>query len=383
MLARSRARLTTTKPPTALLSTQGILPRRCVRPAGDVCLSASMPCSRSLLRAGSRSSPEQGATEQSKCAKGTYSDASITVKASCTPCSTGTFQDGEGATACKACTEGYYCVEGAPAALPCPGGRHQNQTLERPMESQHDCVTCPPGTFCSVGTSEPTPCAPGSYNPSQEQETCAPCEAGTYQEAEGATACVICKPGYYCTKGAAAALPCPAGSYSTATDLSDATLCTPCPLGHFCVSGATAPQSCSVATYAGDIGKPLCDGCLKGSYQDEQGASACKDCPDGSFCPNGCATPIPASCDPGTYVPGTFTSRDDCIPCPIGYGCAGGPSQPSICLAGTFDAPGRPLAERAQCAKCEAGSYQDEEGKTSCKEARADPLISTQPQRAS
>jgi hypothetical protein len=62
------------------------------------------------------------------------------------------------------------------------------------------------------------------------------------------------------------------------------------------VSGATAPSACSVANAAPNLGMALCDICLEGTYQDEQGGSACKTCPSGFFCPYGSAAPIPASC---------------------------------------------------------------------------------------
>ena len=60
---------------------------------------------------------------------------------------------------------------------------------------------------------------------------------------------------------------------------------------------------------------------------------------DRFFCPHGSAAPIPASCDPGTYVPGVFTSKDDCVHCIDGHSCPGGPSQPAICLPGTIAPP--------------------------------------------
>ena len=215
-----------------------------------------------------------GSESETDCTPGTYNPNE--KQESCFKCAAGKFQEDEGATACLDCTPSYYCKEGAAAALPCPGGRHKNLTLTRPMESEEDCVICPPGTFCSVGSKEPLNCAPGTYNNQHEQEICSYCDAGTFQENVGASACEACKPGYYCSEGAAAALPCLAGSFSTATDLSNATQCTPCPLGRFCVSGATASNKCSVANYAGQMGKSLCDGCLEGSYQDDEGSSACK-----------------------------------------------------------------------------------------------------------
>ncbi|MEC7000996.1 MAG: hypothetical protein VXX04_04070, partial [Actinomycetota bacterium] len=61
-----------------------------------------------------------GSTEQAPCAAGTYAPTSRS--GACIKCVAGEYQDVEGATACKPCTDGYYCAEGAAAALPCPGG---------------------------------------------------------------------------------------------------------------------------------------------------------------------------------------------------------------------------------------------------------------------
>ena len=61
-----------------------------------------------------------GSTEHVPCAPGTFNPS--TRKSKCSRCVAGRFQDAEGATACNDCTPGYYCNEGAAAALPCPGG---------------------------------------------------------------------------------------------------------------------------------------------------------------------------------------------------------------------------------------------------------------------
>ena len=54
-----------------------------------------------------------GSTEQTACAKGTYTDASTDPKDKCTACAGGEYQDSEGATECKPCEAGSYCPVGA------------------------------------------------------------------------------------------------------------------------------------------------------------------------------------------------------------------------------------------------------------------------------
>ena len=107
---------------------------------------------------------------------------------------------------------GYFCLEGASAALPCPGGTAKPAATLGAMTSAAQCVTCPVGTFCPVGSEAATNCSAGTYNAQQRQETCTKCAPGTYQDAEGMTACDACTDGYFCPAGASAALPCPGGT---------------------------------------------------------------------------------------------------------------------------------------------------------------------------
>ena len=108
----------------------------------------------------------------------------------------------------------------------------------------------------------------------------------------------------------------------------------------------------------------LCETCVKGTYEDSLGSIACKACPSGYYCPAGSAAPIPATCDPGTFVVNSTKDfvKDDCSPCPAGTACAGGQSQPATCLPGTV----APLNGSKQCTKCAAGSFQAREGQRKC-----------------
>ena len=60
-----------------------------------------------------------GSGTATECSAGTYNDQP--AQEACTKCAAGKFQDKEGATACLACECGFFCLEGASAALPCPG----------------------------------------------------------------------------------------------------------------------------------------------------------------------------------------------------------------------------------------------------------------------
>ena len=120
-------------------------------------------------------------TEPTSCSAGKYSEHD--GQEACTKCAAGTFQDAEGATACLGCVEGYYCAEGAAAALPCPGGT--TKRLGVVMSSKEDCATCGKATSCPVGSDASTNCSAGTYNAREGQSKCLKCGAGTFQDLEG------------------------------------------------------------------------------------------------------------------------------------------------------------------------------------------------------
>ena len=149
--------------------------------------------------------PTQSVTP-SNCSAGSYT-SNATAHDKCTRCAAGTFQNGEGATACDLCTPGYFCAEGAAAALPCPGGTTKRTGIV--MKSKADCTRCGVGTYCPVGSGTATNCSAGTYNDQEKQEVCRKCVAGTFQDAESGTACSYCSRGHFCLEGASVALPCP------------------------------------------------------------------------------------------------------------------------------------------------------------------------------
>ena len=69
-----------------------------------------------------------GAAFKIECGAGTR-DSPETGFDRCAQCEAGKYQPNAGATNCLDCTPGYYCAEGAPAALPCPGGTHKNTSI--------------------------------------------------------------------------------------------------------------------------------------------------------------------------------------------------------------------------------------------------------------
>ena len=69
--------------------------------------------------------------------------------------------DGYDATACLACDDGSFCVEGASVVQLCPAG---SLGTASGMTSAGDCTPCDPGTFCPAGASSATLCGAGTFN---------------------------------------------------------------------------------------------------------------------------------------------------------------------------------------------------------------------------
>ena len=112
------------------------------------------------------------------------------------------------------------------------------------------CNTCPAGGTCAAaGLPALTLCGPGHHNPdtgSQTDNSCRPCESGSFQTEAGATACI----------------PCPAGSYIAAKG---STACSPCSAGGYCedvgASSASVFQLCQPGTWSDIIGLNNSNGC--------------------------------------------------------------------------------------------------------------------------
>lgn len=73
------------------------------------------------------------------------------------------------------------------------------------------------------------------------------------------------------------------------------------------------------------------------------------------------------NCQPGFHSTSCNMTRS-CVPCPIGYTCAGGCETPTPCEAGKFAAQS---GTADQCATCPSGTFTTEYGSSSCFECTA------------
>lgn len=273
------------------------------------------------------------------CESGTY--AATTGLSVCSKCPAGTFVPFEGAFAssfCESCPAGSYsAAEGSSSCTPCGTGSYQVLT------GQASCTGCPIGTFNgAVGaqrSSDCVSCPAGKFAASTGASQCEPCPAGTDASAPGASACDPCDIGFYSEGGAVECTPCPAGTTGDATaTMSSVDDCVPCAVG----------------TYTSDMGQSVCLSCPDGTYSATAGATECTKCPAG-YSGVGTANVIVRD-----------SLQNACQQCAVGTYTAVAGSTPTLVLG-----------LNQFCTKCEAGTYQDQEGQTLCKSCPAGKVTAT------
>lgn len=199
------------------------------------------------------------------------------------------------------------------------------------------CGLCSPGKFYSGSAC--VDCPTGQYTADMVQSMktqCQFCPAGYYQDTTGNSGCLECRPGTYGPAGEGAGL----------------TKCVPCDAGkHQDEYKMGSCKSCPQGYTQGSEGRPECDACRPGQFQDEtnsddgckacgpgqfageRGAAACQQCPEGQSQSVGGQT-LCQSCSSGQFASGT--SQSSCIACPPGeYQDAQGASDCKACRPGT------------------------------------------------
>ena len=368
-------------------------------------------------------------------------------------CDKGTYSNSEGAIACEVCDTGKYCPEAAMEApydcppgylcnsqglsllsslelcppgyacmnntqTPCPdkyfcsSGFHFTDTLHQDFRSPQLCIDgvvceralspsqygseyCPPGYYCLKG--EKLKCLEGHYCPYQGMEVALPCVPGTYSQETAQSSCRPCGVGFICPEsGNTNQTICPAGR--VCAQKGSASPSSVCPAGSYCLEGTDSeiigegPLLCPPATFClmgvesnevrdNDASSPQT--CIQGTYCEEgtTGPQA-SPCPPGYFCPAGVSEPIIVekghfakgygNSIQQTCSPGTFSSTEgmsECEVCPEGYFCPyDGTVEPLICPAGTYREED---PSQIECSLCPQGTWSDVPGlssKTDCKE---------------
>lgn len=167
----------------------------------------------------------------------------------------------------QCCSPGQYTA-GNSKCHSCPAGKYSSTGMV--------CTACPAGSSSISGSSSCAPCLAGTYRAASGATTCIYCDPGTISSS-GATVCSACPAGSYSSKiGAASCDQCPAGTYSLLPGMLLSSSCVACPIGTSSIStGSTVCTPCALNTYSGFVsGVMACSSCPSGSISN-LGASIC------------------------------------------------------------------------------------------------------------
>lgn len=230
------------------------------------------------------------------------------------------------------------------------------------------CKRCQPGEYCPDGFSVHS-CDAGSSQDAAGASACVPCEKGHFQSDTGKTACFSCDPGTVALKeGEVTCTPCadnmaasPDGTSCSGCVAGKAPSdsgCAPCPAGTYSAGNAAACSPCNAGRYASGPDpdapgqtSPTCEGeCDPGYYCPAGSASATAKkcghaavycaagsaaptvCPAGSYTTS-CAVaqdgsgqlmPGDAGCTPQDKTTDPASTRSSCVKCDPGHGCKNG-----------------------------------------------------------
>ena len=223
------------------------------------------------------------------------------------PCTGGSYFDG---TSCQDSSLGHYVDGwGQTSQVSCAAGTYQ------PSTAQTACLDADAGHYVgTTGSTSQTECAAGTYQPSTGQPSCLDADAGHYVGTTGSTSQTECIP----------------GSFQNQTGQ---TTCVMAPPGTFTSTFASSiPQPCNLGTYQGQQGQTSCEISDPGYFVDIMGSDSQTPCPAGTFNPSSGSISQNTCIDsnPGHYSPTEGTSIE---------------------------------------IACDPGSWQNESGQTSCKQA--------------
>ncbi len=305
-------------------------------------------------------------------------------KMGCEICSAGTYSDnkddGKEAQACKQCKEGYFCPKrtGDYSKNPCPIGYYC--PIGTKSSTEHICpagCACPKikmGSLKSSGVS-------GLNCPKDENNNTYPCQAGYYcpegSSSDKQNACP--KNTYRSSKGGKTQSDCRScetvliGSVTLETASTSSSQCI-CPPGKYALNGKCI--NCPADTFKIGYGNELnlCVSCPSGSTTNGTlGAhlnTMCK-CKKGYFGANGGPTCEP--CVAGKYQ--DEAGKTNCKNCTAGHYCpTNGMITPTECSTGTY----QDEIGKTGCKKCDFGYYQSSKGMTSCTKCYDNATTSSQ-----
>ncbi len=376
-------------------------------PAGWVCLQGTNMYTNPMTKCPQGYFCPSGTTTatQNPCTAGTYQpNYGATSSADCMyKCPSGSYCPAGSAAPAGVCADGYYCPEGSSVATqnPCPAGTYSTGTG---LQSSAECVICPAGYYCAAGSTAAgvKACLAGTYNPSTGKSVvgdCLACTAGYYCPTVATTAMIACGYGMYSDVSATACTTCPLTYYCTTTTTTAAQItagtvaCDPgyicpagvaeypsesllCPVGYYCGLRTVDATPCPPGTYNPYKGAKTSAECITtpaGKYSTRGSEWPTGDCATGFYCPAGSIRSTQTPCPVGTFRSKTNgASVSDCGPCPAGYFCTIGCSEPRACPVGLYCGPATKLPtkcpsgyfgaspylrDKTQCTACWAGRF--------------------------
>jgi len=305
-----------------------------------------------------------GAVNQSPCSEGTYQDGQYTVYGS-------TFVEKGGI--CQNCPKGtYVLLTGAPACDPVPGGYYPADTNDRYLfEGAVKVALCPAGSYKTAAGPDCLKCPRGMFSSAAGQAACTNvregfigADAAGKVTTSGAVQESVCPAGYLTETGLQANTcnACAAGKSSTAGQtgtLAQAdTSCTACPAGKYSL-GSSECFPCSIGTYSSSAGMSVCTRCPFGKHGNlSLGLGECVQCPGGQDTAAEGSTSISAcvSCPIGESMQhGIAAFAGQCQPCAgASYAIATGSDACTRCPAGRYGPVGS--ANPLNCQNCPAGT---------------------------
>ena len=304
------------------------------------------------------------ATNCSACDVGQSSEP---ASAACFTCLAGTACATTATATPQICAAGYYSAAGSASCSACAPGTYQD------TQQSESCDACPAGTRCPLSAISSLAnfyCSEGTY--SRWTLNASAFTASPYDHAEttrqptlsetGDTVCNACPDGYTCPAPELSPVLCAAGTYRLGSNY---THCVECTAGSSCATPNVSPTACAAGTFA-LAGQGECTTCTAGyhcPYTDQDvmlrcdsgwyavaGKANCTQCAPGYACPNADGTSI-EQCVAGTFA---AAGSAQCTSCPPGFACPDTTdiSAMTSCAAGTYSAGGL-----AACAECPVGYY--------------------------
>nr|XP_043888260.1 neurogenic locus notch homolog protein 4-like [Solea senegalensis] len=268
------------------------------------------------------------------CPAGSYCPlASVTPR----PCPPGTFSNSTGLIGpeeCVICPPGFYCLgyNNTSPSGPCFPGYYCTGGSASPIQHEVD-----KGYFTLEGAFRAHPCPLGTFQMQRGAQSCMACWGGRLCNQTGLFQAPLCPTGHYCPPGSSVAHPCPPGSYSDQPGGDAVQHCRPCEAGWFCGRvGLSGPQGlCDPGHYCtsgATTASPIITATLLQVAVAFGGM-----CPAGYVCPQGTKHPQQQPCPAGTWSNTVGAENlSSCMPCPPGHYCSStGLNQPTgICDAG-------------------------------------------------